>query len=55
MLTLEQLRVLADVRGVAPTDDDLRRVQGFLESLLPAFAELEALLDAESAPADLDA
>jgi hypothetical protein len=51
--TLEQLRVLAELRGVAASDDDLLRVQGFLDSLLPAFAELEALLEVESAPVDL--
>jgi hypothetical protein len=51
--TLDELRVLAELRGVEPTDDDLQRVQAFLDSLLPAFAELEALLDAETAPADL--
>lgn len=39
--SLAELRSLAEAQGVAPTDEDLEAVRGFLEMLLPAFEELE--------------
>jgi hypothetical protein len=46
--SLELLRRLAEAQGVAPSDEDLRAVEGFLEALLPALAELEERLPAET-------
>jgi hypothetical protein len=39
------------VQGVEPTDEDLERVQAFLAVLLPAFEELERIVQAETVPA----
>ena len=36
-----------------PSDEDLAAVRGFLEVLLPAFRELEALVPPETVPAGL--
>ena len=33
-----------------PTDEDLERVQAFLAVLLPAFEELERIVQAETVP-----
>jgi hypothetical protein len=43
----EFLRQLAARQGVEPTDDDLKAVAGFLDSILPELAELEDTLDPE--------
>ena len=51
--SLAELRRLAEAQGVAPTDEDLEAVRGFLEVLLPAFEELEGLVPADTAPAGL--
>lgn len=50
---LDQLRALARLQGVEPTDDDLRAVLGFLQTILPALAEIEARLEAGTPPAGL--
>jgi len=42
------LRALAERQGVEPTDEDLEAVVGFLETILPALAELEQLLPADT-------
>ena len=47
------LPVVAAAQGVTPTDDDLERVRAFLDVLLPAFEELEALLSPDTVPAGL--
>ena len=39
--SLEELRALARVQGVEPTDADLEGVLGFLATVLPALRELE--------------
>lgn len=39
-----ELRRIAEMRGVTPTDEDLEAVRAFLAILLPAFEELERLL-----------
>jgi hypothetical protein len=49
--TLDQLRALARLHGVDPTDADLEAVTGFLETILPALAEIEAGLALDVAPA----
>jgi hypothetical protein len=38
---IEFLRQLAGRQGVAPADDDLRAVLGFLDAILPDLARLE--------------
>jgi len=50
---LEELRQVAARHGVTPTDEDLEAVRGFLEVLLPAFAELERLVPSGTPPAAL--
>jgi hypothetical protein len=42
------------VQGVEPTDEDLERVQTFLAVLLPAFEELERIVQEETVPAARD-
>jgi hypothetical protein len=42
------LRQLAARQGVEPTDEDLAAVRAFLDILLPALAELEERLNAET-------
>jgi hypothetical protein len=44
------LRALAERQGVEPTDEDLEAVVGFLETIMPALAELEELLPADATP-----
>ena len=51
--TLDQLRALARLQGVEPTDADLEAVTGFLETILPALAEIEAGLGPDVPPAGL--
>jgi hypothetical protein len=47
---LSFLRALAERQGVEPTDEDLEAVLGFLDTVLPALAELEDLLPADAVP-----
>ncbi len=47
---MEHLREQAALAGVAPSDEDLAAVLGFLEAILPALRELEELLPAEVGP-----
>ena len=47
---LELLRALCERQGVAPEDEDLAAVQGFLRGLLPALEELERLVPDDVAP-----
>jgi hypothetical protein len=49
--SLAVLREQAARRGVAPTDEDLEAVRGFLAVLLPAFEALELHVPADAAPA----
>jgi hypothetical protein len=49
--SIDDLRAEAGVQGVEPTDEDLERVQAFLAVLLPAFEELERIVQAETVPA----
>ena len=51
--SLGQRRAVAAAHGVAPTDDDLTAVAGFLATILPGLAELERELPADVAPAGL--
>ena len=51
--TLEELRALARVQGVEPTDDDLEAVLGFLATVLPSLRELEDATSRAIAPAGL--
>ena len=48
--SLERLRELALSQGVAPTDDDLEGVLGFLARILPALEEIERRLPPETQP-----
>jgi hypothetical protein len=50
---LAELRALARLQGVEPTDADLEAVTGFLETILPALAGIEASLDPGLPPAGL--
>lgn len=47
---LEPLRQIAAQQGVAPTDDDLEAVLGFLTRILPALEEIEERLPPETPP-----
>jgi hypothetical protein len=49
--SIDELRREAERLGVSPTDADLEQVQGFLAVVLPAFAELEHLVDRQDGPA----
>ncbi|HEY7730128.1 MAG TPA: hypothetical protein VH950_04415 [Gaiellaceae bacterium] len=49
--SLDELRALARLQGVDPTDEDLVAVTGFLATILPALAGLEARLGPDAAPA----
>jgi hypothetical protein len=51
--TLDQLRAFAGLQGVEPTDADLEAVTRFLETIMPALAEIESRLGADVAPAGL--
>jgi hypothetical protein len=46
--SLDFLRELAARQGVSPEDADLEAVRGFLESILSALEELEALIPPET-------
>jgi hypothetical protein len=48
--SVESLRRLAEDQGVAPSDEDLKVVSGFLTRILPALAELEKQLPPETRP-----
>jgi hypothetical protein len=48
--SVERLREQAAVQQVSPTDEDLERVLDFVERILPALAEIERRLPAETAP-----
>lgn len=50
---LAELRALAALQGVEPSDADLEGVLGFLRVLLPALEELERLVPPETVPAGL--
>jgi hypothetical protein len=47
---LELLRSLCERQGVSPGDADLAAVQGFLDAILPALAELERRIPEAIAP-----
>jgi hypothetical protein len=51
--SLAELRSLAEAQGVAPTDEDLEAVRGFLEGLLPEFDDLERAVPSGTVPAGL--
>jgi hypothetical protein len=51
--TLDQLRALARVQGVEPTDADLEGVLGFLRTVLPALRELEEATGRDVPPAGM--
>jgi hypothetical protein len=51
--TLDDLRALARVQGVEPTDADLEGVLGFLATVLPALRELEERTGRDVPPAGL--
>ena len=51
--TVEELRALARVQGVEPTDADLEGVLGFLRTVLPALRELEQGTVREIPPAGM--
>jgi hypothetical protein len=46
---LELLRALCQRQGVAPEDEDLEAVQGFLRAILPALEDLERLIPDDAA------
>ena len=47
---LELLRSICERQGVSPEDADLEAVQGFLDAILPALAELEGRIPEAIAP-----
>ena len=51
--SLEELRALARVQGVDPTDTDLDGVLGFLRTVLPALQELEERTGRDVPPAGM--
>ena len=51
--TVEELRALARVQGVEPTDADLEGVLGFLRTVLPELRELEQGTGREVPPAGM--
>ena len=51
--SVEELRALARVQGVEPTDADLEGVLGFLRTVLPALRELEQGTGREIPPAGM--
>ena len=51
--SLGELRRLAEVQGMAPTDEDLEAVHAFLAVLLPAFEQLERIVPPATVPAAL--
>ena len=51
--TLEELRALARLQGVDPTDADLEGVLSFLQTVLPALRKLEEETRRDVPPAGL--
>ena len=51
--TIAELRGLARLQGVDPTDADLEGVLGFLRTVLPALRELEQATGRDVPPAGL--
>jgi hypothetical protein len=51
--TVDQLRALARVQGVEPTDADLEGVLGFLRTVLPALRQREEDTDRDVPPAGM--
>jgi hypothetical protein len=51
--SLAELRALASLQGVEPTDDDLEGVLGFLATVLPALRTLEQQTGRDVPPAGL--
>ena len=51
--TVEELRALARVQGVEPTDADLEGVLGFLRTVLPSLRELEEATGRDIPPAGM--
>lgn len=49
--SIDELRRRAAGLGVAPSDEDLERVRGFLAVLYPQLDELERLVPSEAVPA----
>lgn len=49
--SLDQLRALARIQGVEPSDADLEAVLGFLATVLPSLRELEQETGREVPPA----
>ena len=47
---IELLRSICERQGVSPEDADLEAVRGFLDTILPALAELERLIPEAIAP-----
>ena len=51
--SLAELRALARVQGVEPSDADLEGVLGFLRTVLPALLELEEATGRDVPPAGM--
>ena len=51
--TLDELRALALLQGVEPSDADLEAVLGFLRTVLPSLRELEQATGRDVPPAGL--
>ena len=51
--SLDELRALAQLQGVEPTDADLEAVLGFLGTVLPSLRELEQATARDIPPAGL--
>lgn len=51
--SLAELRALARVQGVEPSDADLEGVLGFLRTVLPALQELEEATGRDVPPAGM--
>lgn len=51
--SLEELRALARVQGVEPTDADLEGVLGFLATVLPSLRELDEATSRAIPPAGM--
>jgi hypothetical protein len=51
--SVEELRALARLQGVEPTDADLEGVLGFLRTVLPALRELEEATGRDVPPAGM--
>jgi hypothetical protein len=51
--SLEELRALARLQGVEPSDADLEGVLGFLATVLPALRDLEERTGRDIPPAGL--